>query len=29
MILSHKNINPELMIKLVPSKLRMWAEAHA
>ena len=28
MILTHLNINPELLIKLVASKLRMWAETH-
>ena len=28
MILTHININPELLIKLVASKLKMWAEAH-
>ena len=28
MILTHININPELLIKLVASKLGMWAEAH-
>ena len=27
MILTHININPELLIKLVASMLRMWAEA--
>ena len=27
MILTHININPELLIELVASKLRMWAEA--
>ena len=28
MILTDININPELLIKLVGSMLRMWAEAH-
>ena len=28
MILTHIHINPELLIRLVASKLRMWAEAH-
>ena len=28
MILSKINVNPELLFKLVASKLRMWAEAH-
>ena len=28
MILTQRNINPELLIKLVASKLRIWAEAH-
>ena len=28
MILMHININPELIIKLVTSELKMWAEAH-
>ena len=27
MILTHININPKLLMKLVASKLRMWAEA--
>ena len=29
MILTYINIIPELLIKLVASKLRIWAEAHA
>ena len=28
MILTHININLELLLKLVASKLRIWAEAH-
>ena len=28
MILTHININSELLIKLIVSKLRIWAEAH-
>ena len=28
MILAHININPELLMKLVASKLSMWEEAH-
>ena len=28
MILSHINVNPEILIKLVVNKLRMWAETH-
>ena len=28
MILSDLNINPELLIKLVANKLRMWGETH-
>ena len=28
MTLTHININPELLIKLVASKLRMWVEAY-
>ena len=28
MILTDVNINPELLIKLVASKLRMWGETH-
>ena len=28
MILTHINVNQELLIKPVASKLRMWAEAH-
>ena len=28
MILAHININPELLMKLVASKVRMWEEAH-
>ena len=28
MVLTHISINPELWIKLVASKLRMWAEVH-
>ena len=28
MILTHININLELVIKLVASKLRVWADAH-
>ena len=28
MILTHINVNQELFIEMVVSKLRMWAEAH-
>ena len=28
MILTHININPESLIKLVAGKLKMWTEAH-
>ena len=28
MILAHINISPQLLIKVIASKLRMWEEAH-
>ena len=28
MILTHINISPELFIKLIPNKLRLWAEGY-